>query len=197
VGGDIYDVCRIDPSHVGFWVADATGHGVSAGLIAAFVKGAFRRSIAASPLEPAAVLSEVNCELLGANFSECQFVTAVYGVYDEDNRGLKLSRAGAPRPTLVGLDGTAAVVSGAGPMLGVAPAELIEFDVIEHEFLLGEALVIHTDGVESLPEFGYWNSSLPSPFDAARFLSKIDARLSEAVEGRERDDVTILTLQAA
>jgi len=32
VSGDIYDVCKIDESHVGFYIADAVGHSMPAAL---------------------------------------------------------------------------------------------------------------------------------------------------------------------
>src|SRR5262249_14436510 len=38
VGGDFYDAFRLDEQHVGFYVADAMGHGVPASLLTIFVK---------------------------------------------------------------------------------------------------------------------------------------------------------------
>jgi len=38
VSGDIYDVARIDEDHVGFFVADAVGHGMPAALLTIFIK---------------------------------------------------------------------------------------------------------------------------------------------------------------
>src|SRR5262245_29469445 len=38
VGGDFYDVFRLDEHHVAFYVADAMGHGVPASLLTIFIK---------------------------------------------------------------------------------------------------------------------------------------------------------------
>jgi len=40
VSGDIYDVMRIDESHIGFYVADVVGHGMPAALLTMFLKQA-------------------------------------------------------------------------------------------------------------------------------------------------------------
>ncbi len=40
VSGDLYDVMRLDESHIGFFVCDAVGHGMPAALLTMFIKRA-------------------------------------------------------------------------------------------------------------------------------------------------------------
>src|ERR1700729_2181201 len=40
VSGDLYDVMRLDECHVGFYIADAVGHGMPAALLTMFIKNA-------------------------------------------------------------------------------------------------------------------------------------------------------------
>ena len=42
VGGDFYDVFRLDERHIGFYIADAMGHGVPASLLTIYVKKGVR-----------------------------------------------------------------------------------------------------------------------------------------------------------
>ena len=48
VAGDYYDFCVEDARHAGILVADVTGHGVPAALVASMIKVAMR-SVAAAP----------------------------------------------------------------------------------------------------------------------------------------------------
>ena len=38
VSGDLYDVMRLDEDHIGFYMADAVGHGMPAALLTMFIK---------------------------------------------------------------------------------------------------------------------------------------------------------------
>ncbi|MBE9545653.1 MAG: SpoIIE family protein phosphatase, partial [Proteobacteria bacterium] len=75
MAGDFYDFLVIDDNRIGILVADVSGHGVPASLIASMVKIAF---VSQMPLaaDPARVLAGVNHILCGKLDSD--FVTAGY-----------------------------------------------------------------------------------------------------------------------
>ena len=75
VAGDFYDFLCVDEKRVGILVADVTGHGVPAALIASMLKVAFA-SQAAHAHDPVRVLTGLNGALCG-KFEE-HFVTAAY-----------------------------------------------------------------------------------------------------------------------
>src|SRR5262249_24920361 len=79
VGGDFYDVFRLDENHVGFYIADAMGHGVPASLLTIFHKRGVRgKSIHGKDyrlLPPREVLSRLNRDLIGQKLPEMPFVT--------------------------------------------------------------------------------------------------------------------------
>src|SRR5207237_2111537 len=68
VGGDFYDVFRLDERHVGFYVADAMGHGVPASLLTIFVKKSVRaKEISGQSyrlVPPDEVLAKLNRDLI-------------------------------------------------------------------------------------------------------------------------------------
>ena len=73
IAGDFYDFHVLDDGRAGVMIADVTGHGVPAALIASMVKVAFtaQRGVAT---EPAALLAGMNQALCAALTG--QFVTA-------------------------------------------------------------------------------------------------------------------------
>src|SRR6202044_3540981 len=91
--GDFYDFIVADEKQVGLLIADVSGHGVPAALIASMVKLAAtaQRSNAG---DPSGLLSGMNAALCGN--TQNQFVTAAYVHLDAESRELRYSAAGHP-----------------------------------------------------------------------------------------------------
>ena len=105
VSGDIYDIIRLDETHVGFYVADVVGHGMPAALLTMFIKKALQtKRIMGSTYEivpPEVAMAELNADICDQNLSSCQFCTAVYAILDVSSLVLTYCRAGHPEPILV------------------------------------------------------------------------------------------------
>src|SRR5262249_16024820 len=86
VGGDFYGVFRLDERHLGFYVADAMGHGVAASLLTIFVKKGVRaKEIFGKQyrlVPPNEVLQRLNHDMLEHAISENPFITMVYALLD-------------------------------------------------------------------------------------------------------------------
>jgi sigma-B regulation protein RsbU (phosphoserine phosphatase) len=123
VSGDIYDIIRLDETHVGFYVADVVGHGMPAALLTMFIKKALqtKRIIGSTYriVPPETAMAELNTDICDQNLSSCQFCTAVYAILDTSTLELTYSRAGHPEPLLVNSDIMESV--GAGGNLGATP----------------------------------------------------------------------------
>jgi phosphoserine phosphatase RsbU/P len=97
VAGDFYDFLILDGKGMGILVADVSGHGVPAALIASMVKVSFA-SQAPRASDPASVLTGMN-QIFCGKF-EREFITAGYLLLDMNNRKLVYAGAGHPAPLL-------------------------------------------------------------------------------------------------
>ncbi len=152
VSGDVYDVRRLDESHLGFYLADAVGHGVAAGLLTMFI----RQSITGKHIgadgyrieSPESVLTDLNVQLAQQELPNCQFVTACYGVVDVRTHAVRIARGGHPHPIHVTSRGAFDEVRTVGGLLGVFPDET--FPEIEISLEPGDKLVLYSDGLEDI-----------------------------------------------
>ncbi|HLP43314.1 MAG TPA: PP2C family protein-serine/threonine phosphatase [Fibrobacteria bacterium] len=92
VGGDYYDCFELEPGVLGMVVADVSGHGIAAALVMSMFK-ALLHNFATLDRSPAAALQRINRTFLG-QFGGAHFVTAWYGVFEQETRRLTWSNAG-------------------------------------------------------------------------------------------------------
>ena len=141
VAGDFYDFIPVDQQRVGVLVADVSGHGVPAALIAAMMKMAVQ-SIVPCVHSPGDVLQGLNRMLSGQ--APDQFVTAAYLFIDTENYRARYSAAGHP-PLLLCRGGTLHRIEGNGLVFGVTAHP--DYPVREIPICPGDRLLLYTDGV--------------------------------------------------
>lgn len=141
VAGDFYDFLVADPTQTGLLIADVSGHGVPAALIASMVKmaGTSQRDNAA---RPAMVLRGMNDALFGN--TQDQFVTAAYLYLNAEMSEYRYAAAGHPAMILL-RDGQVTEVIENGLLLAVVPH--LTFTEATHTARSGDRLVLYTDGL--------------------------------------------------
>src|SRR5439155_16440186 len=127
VGGDFYDVMRLDEHHVGFYIADAMGHGVPASLLTIFLKKAVQaKEVSAASyrlVPPEVVLARLNRELMGQGLADLPLITMIYGLLDCRSGALQFARAAHPHPIYLPRTGDPQQWQTPGTLLGVFEAE--------------------------------------------------------------------------
>jgi sigma-B regulation protein RsbU (phosphoserine phosphatase) len=203
VAGDFYDFLTLNSNQLGILVADVTGHGVPAALIASMLKGAFAgQKIHAQ--HPELVLVGLN-EALCGKFEE-HFVTAAYLYADLDAKIVRYAGAGHP-PILFSnrSNGEVRSIEQNGFFLGMFPEAV--YSSIEIPLQQGDRYVLYTDGLPEstnakAEEFGLprckqflgSHSRLLAPALADQLLSEI-ARWSARSSGRlQEDDITLVVI---
>ena len=106
LSGDFIDYFTIDDQHIGFYMADVSGHGVSSAFVTVLLKSYMNRYLelyrlqkSQSILDPAKILGRLNYNTLKSNTNK--YLTMFYGVIDRAKNELHYSNGGQfPYPLL-------------------------------------------------------------------------------------------------
>ena len=194
VAGDFYDFLLADDHQAGLLIADVSGHGVPAALIASMVKLA-----ATSQRQNAAHPSDL---LLGMNTALCgntqsQFVTAAYVYLNASTRELRYSAAAHP-PMLLLRQNTVTEIVENGLMLAAFP--IATYQTATRSIEQGDRLLLYTDGIveaadandeeygpERLHDVLRATSTLPPTEAVDRIISSI-----QQWSATQNDDLTLV-----
>ncbi len=144
VGGDFYDLIKLDRDRVGLVIADVSDKGMPAALYMTVVRTLIRAFVH-SKTSPAKVLQRVNNLLIG-DTQDGLYVTAVYAVLNTRSGLLTYANAGHNLPLLIrGTTRKVEPLHKGGMALGVLSDSKLEDCTIE--ISPGDSLLLYTDGV--------------------------------------------------
>jgi len=199
VAGDFYEFLPVDGKRVGFLVADVTGHGVPAALIASMIKVAMQFVVTCAH-EPSQVLRGLNRILYGQ--PRDQLVSAAYLWLDTGNRKAMYSAAGHP-PLLRWREGKLERIESNGLLFGVKPEA--DYPVCDLSIHSGDRFLLYTDGVtepqnasgdsfggRKLEQVVRDNQSRPPSELSEQLLSEI--RVWQSASVAQQDDITLIVI---
>ena len=200
VGGDYFDVRQVTPDYYAAVIADVSGKGVSAALLAALLQGAFLLA-SEGPAQIDQVMAHVNHFLSERTKGE-KYATVFYCTV-EKNGTLRWSNAGHPKPIVIRNDGSTSMLETTGMPLGLL--SIATFDVESVELNNGDKVVIYSDGLSEAenPEGEFFDRTMLMQTilaNAKRSCSELHAGLVAAVEDFTEgavlsDDITLLVLE--
>jgi phosphoserine phosphatase RsbU/P len=142
VAGDFYDFIVVDDRHIGILVADVSGHGMPAALIASMLKIALSGQVA-HVADPAQVLLGLNQALCGK--FQHHFVTAAYLYLDMQEQ--TLTYAGAGHPPLLLWSDSEGVRSVEENGLFLGKFSFATYTSVELPIKAGDRILLYTDGI--------------------------------------------------
>ncbi len=205
VAGDFYQFVPIDEHRLGFLVADVSGHGVPAALIASMIKVAMHSVDGRAAHDPAEVLRRLGSTLSGE--LRGQFVSAAYLWIDSGTRTARYSAAGHP-PLLCwrAAEGALTRIESNGLLFGV-PVDA-DYPACNIALASGDRLFLYTDGFtepenavgesfgdRKLEQLVRDNQSCPAPELAERLLAELRAWQPAGLT--QQDDITLIVIDVA
>jgi serine phosphatase RsbU (regulator of sigma subunit) len=145
IGGDFYDVLRLDDGSVAVIAADVSGKGIAASLIMATCKAII--PFFASGAAPAEVMNRLNAKLCD-ELQRREFVALAYAQLDPRSQRVQIVNAGMPDPLLV-RDGLCRAISCSGDRFPLGARRGARYESTSVELTDGERLILFSDG---LPE---------------------------------------------
>lgn len=153
IGGDIFNLVQLDEDHVGIYMIDVSGHGVSSALVTVSVSqvlhldsGLLRQNARDGSYEivsPQAVLNALEEQYPMERFD--MFFTIVYAVLNVRDGSFRYSKAGHPPPILVRKEGGLEVLDKNGPVIGMGG--FVPYEQDRKDLKNGDKIIIYTDGV--------------------------------------------------
>ncbi len=201
VGGDYYDLIKLDDNRLLFAIADVSGKGVQAALLMANLQ-AFLQAVVKQnfPLDEATNL--IN-DLVSGNTTMGSFITFFWGIIDDSKNELKFVNAGHNPPLLV-RNGEITKLKKGGMILGVIETVIpYESDIVDLQ--KDDILILFTDGITEAMNKNFEEYtderlekllSKMKPDSAQSTLDEIIDDINKFTAGAEQsDDITCLVIK--
>ena len=202
VGGDFYDLFRIDDERIGFVIADVSGKGIPAAIFMA-VSRTLIRATGVRGGSPAECIAYSN-KLLAAESVDCMFVTVFYGIININTGEINYCNAGHNPPYVLKHDGKVEELPTMGDCM-VGAIDGLPYHEATLQLEKGDALVMYTDGVTEAMNIDYQQFGEERLKETLEDVAMhncqemVDAIKSDvaafAGEAEQSDDITVLTLK--
>ena len=213
MGGDIFNIFKIDAEHLGIYMLDVSGHGVPAAMVTVSVSQFLQQNSVqllknSSIMTPAEVLNALDKEFPFERFNN--FFTITYFIINVKNGHTVYSNAGHPFPILLHKSETIELLKKGGPTIGLGDFDDIDdrkirFKEGQLKLKPGDKLFIYTDGIveyqndkeELYGDDRFYNSLKTQKAESV--TNMIDQCINSLMEfgnnTNPQDDITLLGLE--
>jgi sigma-B regulation protein RsbU (phosphoserine phosphatase) len=161
ISGDVYNVFRLDESHIGMYQIDISGHGVSSGFYSLVLYHRLTPDLHSKPYPilkfpsryppyyqitpPKKVIEFLDNEFNNILAVHEQYFTIMYGILNIKTGNFTFCRAGHNPPLFISKDRATYIEEGGGPPVGMGLPR--SYEEITIELSPGDEIVVFTDGI--------------------------------------------------
>ena len=146
LGGDMFDLIRVDEDHIMFYMADVSGHGIRSSLLTMFLRQAIR-GIRQDALEPTKMLTEIIRSYNDLKLSDEYYVSILFGLYCVSEKTITFLNAGHNcLPLYLRKSGNMETLK----IYGMPVCNLLKearHEMIRIEVGAGDKIIMYTDGI--------------------------------------------------
>ncbi|WP_304130649.1 SpoIIE family protein phosphatase [Ignavibacterium album] len=201
VGGDYFDIIKVDEGKYIIAIADVSGKGIPASLLMANMQ-AFLQVISKQKIDIATATGLIN-DLITQNTSDGRFITFFWALLDDNERKLTYVNAGHNPPILVRNNKITRLSEG-GIILGVMKT-IMSYNSNSIQLESGDKIIMFTDGVseamnpysEEFSENRLEQLALSTnSFTACDTLNRIKKEIEDFAQGApQSDDLTMMIIR--
>jgi len=201
VGGDYFDIIKLDENRILFAIADVSGKGVPAALLMANIQ-AFLKSICKMNLSLDASTNLLN-DLVAENTTMGSFITFFWGILDNQNKQLTYVNAGHNPPLLI-RDNKIIKLKKGGMILGVMQT-MIPYVSETIQLFENDSIILFTDGITEAMNLKWEEFSderletlalQHSHLNASDLLSVIRKNVEDfTLSAEQSDDITSMVIK--
>ena len=147
VGGDFYDVMKLNDDEFLIYVADVAGHGIQASLLTIYMRERVRTNIEAALTGTGDLLAKLVDDFCALDIDFSMYVTMALCKYTKSRKELSISNAGHNCYPLILRDNGKAITIPTKGMPVCAIADGINYDEELVNMNPGDRLIMYTDGI--------------------------------------------------
>ncbi len=165
IGGDLFDVIKVNDRKYAFVMADVSGHGVPAALVSSMAKGYFL-SITNEKMKPSDICKEINNKIMKHSSKIMNyFLSAFYIILDIETGEIEYTSAGHHPAILYRSDkDVLESLETQGNLIGAF--DEATYETMVNHINVGDRILLYTDGViETRNKNGeYYNQNILNEF---------------------------------
>lgn len=204
LGGDIFDLVRVDEKRSLFYIADVSGHGVRASLLTIFLRQIIR-GLKVEAGDLANIVNELLMNYNDLNMGNEQYFSVLIGLYDKsDNKVTFLNAGHNCLPLILGRDGSRQEIM----VMGMPICELVKkanHKQVSIRAEKGDRILFYTDGIteaynrEKKQSFGLQGMleviDQNPQAEGSRLVNEITSRAEKFADCKGMDDMAAVLIE--